>query len=184
MIPGVRIINSSSLEIPGYSYAASMGASLSLSNQTKKLFAMTDDYGFNRSVSYFRSISVIRPNVLYIIFSSRSNRLATRSQSYLYPNSSVGYQYSIESTVPADLWRTWGLPTRTLKLEDSLGLKELIENFEPATLLTIEVGDNIDLLPRLGFSVNENGSWSQNSLDNMFPEVSILNFNEYLESKT
>ena len=184
VIPGVRIINSSSLEIPGYSYAASMGASLSLSNQTKKLFAMTDDYGFNRSVSYFRSISVIRPNVLYIIFSSRSNRLATRSQSYLYPNSSVGYQYSIESTVPADLWRTWGLPTRTLKLEDSLGLKELIENFEPATLLTIEVGDNIDLLPRLGFSVNENGSWSQNSLDNMFPEVSILNFNEYLESKT
>jgi acetolactate synthase-1/2/3 large subunit len=181
--PGVRIINSSSLEIPGYSYAASMGAALSLLSQTKKLFAITDDYGFNRSVSYFRSISVIRPNALYIIFSSRSNRLATRSQSYLYPNSSVGYQYSIESTIPADLWRTWGLPTRTLKLEDTLGLKKLIENFEPATLLTIEVDDNIDLLPRLGFSVNENGSWSQNSLDNMFPAVSILNFNEYLESK-
>jgi acetolactate synthase-1/2/3 large subunit len=181
--PEVRIINSSSLEIPGYSFAASMGAALSLLNQTKRLFAMTDDYGFSRSVSYFRSISVLRPNALYVIFSSRSNKLATRSQSYLYPNSSVGYQYSEESTAPEVLWRTWGLPTRTLKLEDSHGLKELIENFEPATLLIIEVDDNIDLFPRLGFSVNENGTWSQNSLDNMFPEVPILNFNEYLESK-
>jgi len=38
----------------------------------------------------------------------------------------------------------------TTNLESTV-LKELIENFEPSTILTIEAGDTIHLLHRLGF---------------------------------
>ncbi|MBI4064648.1 MAG: hypothetical protein HY401_10170 [Elusimicrobia bacterium] len=168
--PGQRMISSTGLELPGFGLAGAIGTAVA--NGGRPVFCLCEDRGFQVGAADLQTMVDYKLPIKVFVFRSKGNLHIRKIQRDYFGERYVGTDKEILFGSPAisDVAKTYGLLTAEIKSFSAMdaGIRSVISSSGPA-ICEIQVDDDQDLLPRIGFSVKEDGRWIAKPLEDMYP---------------
>ena len=167
---GQRLISSTGLELPGFSLAGAIGASVE--RGSKPVICLCEDRGFQISIQDLQTIVDYRLPIKVLIFKSKGHSIIRNIQRDFFGGRFVGTDHEIRlgSAPLIQIAKTFGFPTfeatHTSQLPSTL--REWLKMAGPA-VCEIEVEDDQDKIPRPGFIIRDDQKWVAKPLEDMYP---------------
>ncbi|MBM3835597.1 MAG: hypothetical protein FJ403_20470 [Verrucomicrobia bacterium] len=167
---GQRLISSTGLELPGFALAGAIG--VSISGGRREVICLCEDRGLHVSLPELQTISRSRLPMKIFNLRSRGNSTVRKIQKDFFGGRYVGTDDEILSGA-ADLIevaRNYGLPVRQIDNPDEAEnqIKQVLDYSGPI-LCQVNVDSDQELIPRMGFTVREDGKWLAKPLEDMYP---------------
>ncbi len=167
---GQRLISSTGLELPGFALAGAVGTVIA--NGRKQVLCLCDDHGFQVSAPELQTIVDYKLPVKIFVFRSKGNSNIRKIQRDYFGERYVGTDKKILFGSPplSEMAKTYGLFTTEIKnsTEMDARIEEMLNCSGPA-ICEIQVEDGQDVLPRIGFTIKEDGQWIAKPLEDMYP---------------
>lgn len=167
---GQRMISSTGLELPGFALAGAIGASLS--RDGGRVLCLCEDRGFHVSVPELQTMADYRLPIKIFVLKSKGNSNVRKIQRDYFGERYVGTDKEIIFGSPAvsQIAKAYHFAAFEITRADDVldGIQETLACEGPA-ICEIEVEDDQDLMPRIGFTVKDDGKWIAKPLEDMYP---------------
>ena len=166
-----RLITASGLDNEGFALAASLG--LTSENYKNLSIVLCEESSFYSFSEYIYKFLDRKIPIKIFCFSGIKNLTLRNSQRdffnsrYVATNDHVN-KYNIISN------KKMYKDLNFVNIKNSKNYKNKIKSAlvsKKPTLIFIEVDQKHEIKPKMGFSINYAGKWTQNSLENMYPEL-------------
>lgn len=167
---GQRMISSTGLELPGFALAGAIGASISQGGSP--VVCLCEDRGFHASVPELQTMMDYRLPIKLFIFKSKGDSNIRKIQRDYFGERYIGTDKEIVFGSPTlcEIARAYGVTAFTLIRPEDMAarIREVLAYPGPA-MCEIHVEDDQDVVPRIGFTVKEDGRWIARPLEDMYP---------------
>ena len=166
-----RLITSSGLDNEGFALAASLGlTSENYKNLSIVLCEESSFYAFSEYIYKFVERAI---PIKIFCFSGIKNLTLRNSQRDFFNSRYVATKdnsnkYNIINN--KKLYKDLNFVIIKSSKNYKSKIKSVLGNNKPS-LIFIEVDQKHEIKPKMGFSINYSGKWTQNSLENMYPEL-------------
>ena len=169
---GQRLISASGLDNEGFSFPASIGVSLSINTDKREVVCICEERTFLNSVFELNTLKKYNINIKIICFSGIAFSALKGTQKDFFGSRYVGTEfkskknkYDIEKIVKA-----FNIKYIEIKKVNEIKkkIKEVILNKE-AIFCRIYVDPMQQIIPKMGFSLNDSGKWIAKPLQDMYP---------------
>ena len=167
---GQRLISSTGLELPGFALAGAIGASVKRGR--KSVACVSEDRGFHIGVPELQTIVDYRLPIKMFVFNSRGNTNLRKIQRDYFAQRYIGTDQEMVFGAPdlIAIARAYGIATVALnRPEDMRSTIRGVLEVDGPVMCAIEAEDDQDVLPRIGFTVKEDGKWIAKPLEDMHP---------------
>ena len=167
---GQRLITSTGLELPGFALAGAIGASVNRGRGS--VVCLSEDRGFHIGVPDLQTIVDYRLPIKMFVFRSQGDTNLRKIQRDYFGQRYIGTDQEMVFGAPdlLAIARAYGLAAFELNdpQEMRMTMQQVLAH-NGAGVCAIEVEDDQDLLPRIGFTVKEDGKWIAKPLEDMHP---------------
>jgi len=171
--PGTRIVSSPGLEQLGFALPASIGACVGKNG--KRVFCICERKGLELCAAELETIAVNKLPIAIFLLNSSADTGTKRVQSDYFGKRFVGAinQGTTSYLNVQALGALYNIPAHSVThLEElALNLERLVVAREPA-LFDIRLPEQVELNPRLLFTVTSDGQWIAKPLEDMYPFLS------------
>ena len=171
--PGTRIVSSPGLEQLGFALPASIGACVGQTG--KRVFCICERKGLQLCAAELETIAVNKLPIVILLLNSSGDIGTKRVQSDYFGNRFVGAtNQGITSYLNTQaLGALYNIPVHSVTCSEELSpnLERIVGSREPA-LFDIRLPEQVELKPRLLFSVTSDGQWIAKPLEDMYPFLS------------
>ncbi|MBI3494110.1 MAG: hypothetical protein HY047_20380 [Acidobacteria bacterium] len=168
--PGQRFISSTGLELPGFALSGAIGACLARGRG--RVLCLCEDRGFQVRVPELQTMVDYKLPVKMFVLRSRGNSNVRKIQRDYFGERYVGTDKDIVLGSPAlaGIARAYQCAAFEVTQPDELveRIHETLSCAGPA-ICEVQVEDDQDLMPRIGFTVKEDGKWIAKPLEDMYP---------------
>jgi acetolactate synthase-1/2/3 large subunit len=168
--PGQRLISSTGLELHGFAVAGAIGASISRGRG--QVLCLCEDRGFQVSVPELQTIADYMLPVKVFVLKSKVNSNIRKIQRDYFGERYVGTDKEILLGSPAlcEIAKAYNFAIFEISRSDEISrrIRETLDFRGPA-ICEIHVEDDQEMLPRIGFTVKEDGKWIASPLEDMYP---------------
>lgn len=165
-----RLISSTGLELPGFAIPASIG--VSPVNSGRKVICICEDRGFQNAISELQTIIDYKLPVLIFVLQSQGNSTVRKIQKDFFGGRYVGTDSAILFGSPdfLTIGRAYGFTVCELKnpitFENEL---DVVLSKQGPVLVSVSVDSEQELIPRMGFTIKDDGRWIAKPLEDMYP---------------
>ena len=173
---GQRLIASTGLELPGFAVAGAIGASVSRGRT--QVVCLSEDRGLHVGVPELQTIVDYRLPIKLFVFKTKGNTHLRKIQRDYFGERYVGTDQEMVCGAPelTAIAKAYGLAVFEItRPADLVSTMRAVLRHDGPAICALEVEDDQDLMPRIGFTVKEDGKWIAKPLEDMYP---------YLESRT
>ncbi len=168
--PGHRLISSTGLELPGFAVACAIGACVSRGRAP--VACLSEDRGFHVGVPDLQTVMDYHLPITCVVFKSRGNSNLRKIQRDYFGERYVGTDQEMVFGAPdlTAIARAYGMAVFEVNRPEELlpTMEAALRQGGPA-ICAIQVDDDQDLVPRIGFTVTEDGRWIAKPLEDMHP---------------
>ncbi len=167
---GQRLISSTGLELPGFAVTGSIGACVG--NSKKTTICICEDGGLQGSIQELQTIIDNKLPVKIFVLKSKGRGLVRKLQKDFFGGRYVGTDSEIIFGSPAlgEIAKLYGFSTSEIKSSKTLALQLREALVAPGPVVCeIHIDNSQELIPRMGFTVKEDGKWLAKPLENMYP---------------
>ena len=166
---GQRLVCSTGLELPGFAVPGAIGVSQWID---KPIYCLCEGEGILNSISNLQAIATNQLPIKILIFRSQGNATVRKIQRDFFGSRYVGTDDEILFSCPEikEIARVYDIPFLEIKTPDRIvdGLKDFQCQKGPV-ICEIHVESDQELIPRMGFTIKEDGKWLAKPLEDMYP---------------
>jgi acetolactate synthase I/II/III large subunit len=166
---GQRLVCSTGLELPGFAVPGAIGVSQWVD---KPIYCLCEGEGILNSISNLQAIATNQLPIKILIFRSQGNATVRKIQRDFFGSRYVGTDDEILFSCPEikEIARVYDIPFLEIKTPDKIvdGLKDFQCQKGPV-ICEIHVESDQELIPRMGFTIKEDGKWLAKPLEDMYP---------------
>ena len=167
---GQRLVCSTGLELPGFAVPGAIGVSQWAKD--KPIYCLCEGEGILNSISNLQAIATNQLPIKILIFRSQGNATVRKIQRDFFGSRYVGTDDEILFSCPEikEIARVYDIPFLEIKTPDKIvdGLKDFLCQKGPV-ICEIHVDSDQELIPRMGFTIKEDGKWLAKPLEDMYP---------------
>ena len=167
---GQRLVCSTGLELPGFAVPGAIGVSQWAKD--KPIYCLCEGEGILNSISNLQAIATNQLPIKILIFRSQGNATVRKIQRDFFGSRYVGTDDEILFSCPEikEIARVYDIPFLEIKTPDRIvdGLKDFLCQKGPV-ICEIHVDSDQELIPRMGFTIKEDGKWLAKPLEDMYP---------------
>jgi acetolactate synthase-1/2/3 large subunit len=167
---GQRLVCSTGLELPGFAVPGAIGVSQWVKD--KPIYCLCEGEGILNSISNLQAIATNQLPIKILIFRSQGNATVRKIQRDFFGSRYVGTDDEILFSCPEikEIARVYDIPFLEIKTPDRIvdGLKDFLCQKGPV-ICEIHVDSDQELIPRMGFTIKEDGKWLAKPLEDMYP---------------
>lgn len=167
---GQRLISSTGLELPGFAVPAALG--VGIGRGRRRVICLCEDRGFLMGIQELETISRYRIPVKFFVLKSKGHSNIRQIQKDYFGGRYIGTDHDIlfESPSVLALGKIYGFAGVELKEGREMAARIThVLQMEGAVLCEIHVDAHQDFLPRLGFTIKDDGKWIAKPLEDMHP---------------
>ena len=168
--PGQRMISSTGLELHGFAVAGAIG--VSISKGRGQVLCLCEDRGFQVSVPELQTIADYQLPVKIFVLKGKVNSNIRKIQRDYFGERYVGTDKEMLLGSPAlcEIAKAYNFAIFEISRSEEIGrrIRETLDYKGPA-ICEVHVEDDQDILPRIGFTVKEDGKWIARPLEDMYP---------------
>jgi len=167
---GQRLISSTGLELPGFALNGAIGVSQWSKN--KQIYCLCEGQGIQLSISELQTIATYQIPIKILNFQSQGNATIRKIQKDFFGSRYVGTENEILLGPPVikEVAQTYGIPIFEIKNPDEI--LDKLNNFlthKGPVMCEIYVDSDQELIPRMGFTIKNDGKWLAKPLEDMYP---------------
>ena len=167
---GQRLVCSTGLELPGFAVPGAIG--VSQWEKDKPIYCLCEGQGILHSISNLQAIATNQLPIKILIFRSQGNATVRKIQRDFFGSRYVGTDNEILFSCPEikEIARVYDIPFLEIKTPDRIadGLRDFLCQQGPV-ICEIHVDSDQELIPRMGFTIKEDGKWLAKPLEDMYP---------------
>jgi len=167
---GQRMISSTGLELHGFAVAGAIGVSIAMGRG--QVLCLCEDRGFQVSVPELQTIADYQLPVKIFVLKSKVNSNIRKIQRDYFGERYVGTDREMLLGSPAlcEIAKAYNFAIFEISRSEEIGrrIRETLDYKGPA-ICEVHVEDDQDILPRIGFTVKEDGKWIARPLEDMYP---------------
>lgn len=167
---GQRLICSTGLELPGFAVPGAIG--VSQWSKDKPIYCLCEGQGMQISLPELQTIATYQLPIKILNFRSQGNATIRKIQKDFFGSRYVGTDNEILFGNPAieEITQIYGIPVVEIKSPDkiSTGLNDFLSQQGPV-MCEIQVDSDQELIPRMGFTIKNDGKWLAKPLEDMYP---------------
>ena len=167
---GQRLISSTGLELPGFAIPGAIGVSQWSENTS--VYCLCEEQGMQLSIPELQTIATYQLPVKILNFRSQGNATIRKIQKDFFGSRYVGTENKILVHPPAteEIAQIYEIPVIEIKSQKYIkdGLNEFLSQKGPV-ICEIQVDSDQELIPRMGFTIKNDGKWLAKPLEDMYP---------------
>ena len=167
---GQRLISSTGLELPGFAIPGAIG--VSQWSQDKPIYCLCEGQGAQLSLTELQTIATYQLPIKIMNFHSKGNATIRKIQKDFFGSRYVGTDNEIlfGHSAIEEITRVYGIPVVEIKNPDKIAenLQDFISQKGPV-MCEIHVDSDQELIPRMGFTIKDDGKWLAKPLEDMYP---------------
>ncbi len=167
---GQRLISSPAFDLPGFSVPGSIGSSLC--EASTPIICICEERGLLLGIQELQTIYEYRLPIKIFSLKSQGNKTIRNIQKDFFGSRFVGTDHEILFGTPnlKEIAQAFRLMTTEILRPEQIetGIQEFLSMPGPG-LCMVDTDSNQELIPRMGFSVRNDGQWVAKPLEDMYP---------------
>lgn len=167
-----RLISSTGLELPGFALAGAIGASVA--RKRSKVICLCEDRGFQTSIAALQTIVDNNLPICIFVLKSRGHTAIRNIQKDFFGARFVATDNELLFNSPsvAQIAKVYGYQTYQIDQTDFEQIRAQIDQvlkLEGPVVCEVFVDSEFELIPRMGFTIKNDGKWIAKPLEDMYP---------------
>jgi acetolactate synthase-1/2/3 large subunit len=168
--PGQRIISSPGLEHQGFSLPGAIG--VSVFSRMQRIICLCDKKGLQRNISELETLAAYKVPVKVFVFNCGKSTCLRQIQKHYFGKRYIGHANGDDSRSLniKKLGEVYGIATCVINGSEHIrGKIDDVICREGPVLCDVQLPDDLVTVPRLAFTVQQDGKWISTPLEDMYP---------------